>query len=331
MRILISGRYLGGAGGAERAMFSMLQALSQDDIDVVIARQLGGSWSGGPVTGKVYNRKNWRWRASSRRGIGTLVNPIRKRLLPEYDIVLMQRWAQDVISPTRASLRLVIPSGNSVRGMKVKFDKVALQAPDNTKFLGVGMHSFLLPPPVLPLAPRSQRPMESLPAEYFLTVFNPYGPIKGTSDLRRAADDSPLPIVWCHSQDTLKFAIDERLARHPKIVHISDAAPEVLRYLYEGCTAYLSFSTSEGFGWAIADALRYSPAIVSRPVGVLSFHEAWKQPGVHLIQGDWMLDWSLLDRVAPRQSQRTLDFLSPGHFRASLANELTNVRSGLAE
>ena len=42
MRILISAGWLGGAGGAERALYSILRALGGHDVDVVVRQRLGG-------------------------------------------------------------------------------------------------------------------------------------------------------------------------------------------------------------------------------------------------------------------------------------------------
>lgn len=317
MRVLLSGLYLGGAGGTERAMHGMLHALSSDSVDTVVSHTLGGEWSDIPRSVRIHSRKSWRWIAPSRPVGRLFLNPIRRALSECYDVAIMQRWAPDVISTSRSRLRLVIPSGNSLKNFPVKFDFVAMQAPDNVKFLEAGMPSLLLPPPLLPLSEFRLRPRHPLPPHYFLTVFNPYGVVKGSADLRRAADDSPLPIVWCHSTATLRFEIETSLQNHPNIVHIESPTAAELRYLYENCRAYLSFSLSEGFGWAIADALRYSPAVVSRPVGVLSFPEAI-QAGVHLLDDTWSVDWSRFDETTATP-RRNLDFLSPEQFRRRLS------------
>lgn len=304
-------------------MHGMLHALRDDEVDVVIAHNMGGEWAQIPPNARVHMRTSWRWRAPSRLAGRIALNPIRRGISKPYDVAIMQRWAQDVLSTSRSRIRLVIPSGNPLRGFRAPFDFVAMQAPDNVKFVDPGTPTLLLPPPLLPLATSSVAPNVGLPAEFFLTVFNPYGAVKGANDLLKAADEAPLPIVWCHSRRTLSFSVGEELLHHRNIIHVDDPSPSELRYLYETCKAYLSFSVSEGFGWAIADALRYSPAVVSRRVGILSFPEAG-QEGVHLLAQGWRFDWEILNKetVKPR---RNLDFVSAEKFREKLLEGLARA------
>jgi len=320
VKVLVSGRYLGGAGGLERALFSTLMALQNDQVDVVVAKRLGGPWGRTPPNAAVFDREDWRWRGASRFSHDHPLNIVRRNILPKYDVVLQQKRGQDVTSTSRASMRLLIPAGNTITEPRPLFDYVALESPDNITLVGANTPTILLPPPVLPLSERAEKPQVKLPTEYFLTVFNPYSPVKGVDDLARAADSAPLPIVWCHSDRTLTFEIDPSLIEHRNIIHVSDADPSELRYLYEGCAAYLSFSRSEGFGWSIADALRYSRSIVSREVGVLSFPES-HHDNVYLIGEEWDFNWSKIDRDAPRPA-RDLSFLSADRFRATLHQAL---------
>jgi len=323
VKVLVSGRYLGGAGGLERALFSSIVALQDDQVDVVVSKRLGGPWGRVPPNATVFDRENWRWRGASRFSHDHPLNIVRRNILPKYDVVLQQKRGQDVTSTSRASMRLLIPAGNTITEPRPLFDYVALESPDNITLVGANTPTILLPPPVLPLSERAEKPQVKLPTEYFLTVFNPYSPVKGVDDLARAADSAPLPIVWCHSDRTLTFEIDPSLIEHRNIIHVSDADPSELRYLYEGCAAYLSFSRSEGFGWSIADALRYSRSIVSREVGVLSFRES-HQDDVHLIGEVWDFNWSKIDPNAPRPT-RDLSFLSADRFRATLHETLASA------
>lgn len=281
MRVLISAGWLGGAGGAERALHSVLRALEDDDVDVVVRQRLGGPLAKtGPRT-HLYPPLGWRWRAAAREtGLkGTLiqriVNPVRASLLPRYDVYL-QFFAGPNLNPTiRAGVRLLVPSGNDVPPeVAARYDFIALQAPDNDRFVPDGVPTVLLPPPVYHLAEIAEVPAIDLPERFYLTAFNPYGDVKGTDDIARVADDAPYPIVWCHSQATVRFAISGDLASHPNIVHVEEPTPAQMRWLYEHCKGYVSLSRTEGFGWSIADALRYSPAVFSRRIGVLTFPKA---------------------------------------------------------
>jgi glycosyltransferase involved in cell wall biosynthesis len=173
-----------------------------------------------------------------------------------------------------------LPCGNDVTRIRDKYDLVALESPDNARLVPDDRGSVLLPPTTFAVA----------------------------------ADSAPLPIVWCHSNRTLEFDIEPRLAEHPNIIHIDDPSTGEMRSLYERCTAYLSFSRSEGFGWAAADGLRYSRAVVSRPIGVFSFPES-HQSGVHLVGETWDFDWSLLDAGSTAPPDRDLSWMSPEVFR----------------
>lgn len=323
MRVLVSAGWLGGAGGAERALQSVLRALSSDNVDVVARQHLGGHFAAVGEDVGVHALLDWRWRASARtsgvkgRLIQGVLNPIRRAILPDYDVYI-QFFSGGNISPTvNAGVRLLIPSGLDVPpDMAAKYDYIALQSPDNVKLAPAGAATTLLPPPLFDLSDHTERPGPVLPDRYYLTVFNPYDAVKGADDLARAADTAPHPIVWCHSRRTLQWTLPENLADHPRIVHVDDPAPAEMRFLYENCLAYLSFSRSEGFGWSTADALRYSGAVVSRELGVLSYPEAW-QAGVFRVGDQWGIDWSSLpDRVEP--VSRDLDWLSPERFRDAL-------------
>ncbi len=175
--------------------------------------------------------------------------------------------------------------------------------------------AVLLPPPYFDLAARSAS-VPGIPAEFFLTVFNPYGDVKGLPDLRRALESTPLPIVWCRSNSTAAAEVPPELLHHPLLVHAVDLTVEQLRHLYERCTAYLCFSRTEGFGWAIADALRYSRAVVSRRLGVLTFPEAVADRRVHLVpEADWAFDWHSLSVPSSASDPSQFSWLSAERFR----------------
>lgn len=277
LRMLISAGWLGGSGGAERALYSVLRALDGDRVDVVVREHLAGAWSITPAGVRVSSPfdREW-WGAGHRKGakgfvLQRVANPVRRVVHGRYDVYLQFLAGATISSAARADVRLVIPSGNAVAPeVADRFDAVAMQAPDNARLVPPGVRAVLLPPPVFDLATRRETPSVPVPDRYLLTVFNPYDPVKGLADLKRAADEAPLPFVWCHSQATLRFDIPVELREHPRIHHVTDATPAQLRFLYENCAAYVAFSRTEGFGWSAADALRYAPAVATRPIGVFS-------------------------------------------------------------
>jgi glycosyltransferase involved in cell wall biosynthesis len=244
-----------------------------------------------------------------------LGDSIRRRMSGEYDLHLAFYFnGPDVTSVSRARVRLLVPCGNNVTHLRDRYDIVALESPDNARLVPDGWRSVLLPPPFFPLAEKATEPPRGVPTEFFLTVFNPYDPVKGADDLATAADSAPLPIVWCHSNRTVEFTIEPRLAQHPNIIHIDDPSTGEMRALYEHCAAYLSFSRSEGFGWAAADALQYSRAIATRPIGVFSYPES-HQTGVCLVDDFWDFDWSRLEVGSTVAPDRDLTWMSPEVYR----------------
>lgn len=319
--------WLGGTGGSERALHDALAALHDKQVELVVAEQLGGPLASVPPLTHVQPWGVWHYRGSSTatglKGVAArgLLNPLRKRTTRSFDLHLAYRGGPDITSVTRAGIRLFVPCGNRVTWTPGSYgtwtpgtyDAVAMEAPDNHRLVPLNVPSVLLPPALLPLADQAES-LPKLPKEFFLTVFNPGSAIKGAQDLSAAVDGAPLPIVWCHSIRTKQFTIAPGLLQHRNIVHVDDPSPSRLRFLYEHCAAYLSFSRREGFGWAIADALQYSRALVSRPIGVLSFAEL-HQSGVHLIGDPWEFDWSLLDPATGDSMKRDLRVLSPEAFR----------------
>lgn len=325
MRVLVSARWLGGAGGTERAVHAVLNALQGEDVTLVMESFLGGDWSAVPASTRIYFANEHRKPISLSRGQEGNVcrswSDADVGDLGDFDLHIAYFHGPDVTSETTAKLRLVVPCGNDASHFLDRYHVIALEAPDNKLHQSRNTPQVLLPPPLLPL-PAPRMPHTEIPHGFFLTIFNPYNPVvKGVDDLLRAAENAPLPIVWCHSERTLKFVIDDSLAKHPNIIHIDDPAASEMRYLYECCVAYLNFSRQEGFGWASADALRYSRQIVTRRIGVYTFPQA-KRSGVHITRKNWRARWSVLQQQGPPHREEELDWLSPHAYRAALRNLL---------
>lgn len=321
-RVLVSSGFLGGAGGAERALQSITRALSEAgaDVDVVVRTRLGGAWATLPPGVGLATAEDWRWWGAGHRSgpkglvLQTLLNPLRRLVNGRYDAQLQFLAGATIAGAAHVGPRFLIPSGNVIdRATAQRFDAIAMQAPDNDRLVPNGVPAVLLPPPVFDLSADSEPPHVDLPRRFLLTVFNPYDPIKGMAELERAAAEAPLPIVWCHSEATVRFEIPPALARHPKIVHVLDATPSQLRYLYERCSGYASFSLTEGFGWSAADALRYSPAVITRSIGVFS-NKAAVQPGVTLIGDDGAVDWENALSAGCEPRDRDLSVIDGTHF-----------------
>lgn len=317
-RYLLSGRWWGGAGGSERAIASMAEALSSHaDVDVVVDIRLKGPWDRRPKGVQVFvAERSWRWRT-----VPDIAVPFRRKMNPRYVAHLALAAGPNVLGASRALSRLMNPCGATV-SLPPGYDLLALESPDNVRLVERGRWA-LLPPPVLDLADETVR-VSRIPSEFFLTVFNPHGPAKGEDELVRLVDHLPIPLVWCHSTSTDDFRVDPRLKAHPRVIHVVNATREEMRWLYEGCASYLSFSRSEGFGWAIADALNYSPCVVSRPVGILSMQEAQARVGVHLVPpGPWRVSWNeVLAPADGRIPPGPMDWLGAEQFRTRLTQLL---------
>lgn len=332
MKVLISAGTMGGSGGAQRALRSTLRALADDQVDVVARKIIGHEHLDANV--RVWSNLHWRWRGSdSRVGMNAkisryLINPLRRTIFPDYDVYIRLFQGADLTNAVRAGLRLIVPSGNPVSSeLANRYDFVAMQAPDNATLLEDPSRGTLVRPPLYEPSEWVRVPDDvSLPDKFILTVFNPYGPIKGTEDLGRVVDQVPMPIVWCHSGDSLAFDIPSELHEHPNLVHVESPSPAELRFLYQRCVAYVCFSLSEGFGWSIADGLRYSPKVISRQIGILTNPEALDD-GVFIVDDDWDLDWSaVLKREAAPFPGRNLDWHAPEKFRERLIELLDGSR-----
>lgn len=322
LRVLISAGWYGGPGGAQRALHSIIRALPTDDVTVVARRQHPGPLAGVARQPRLFARQHWRWRGSSstigRSGVAArLLNPLRRLFSRRYDVYLQLFQGADLNSVVKARVRLLVPSGNEISSaMAAPFDYIALQAPDNERFVPAGHRGVLVPPPVFPPAETSSPVSFDLPDAFDLTVFNPYHAIKGLDDLRSAVDSAVRPIVWCYSNRSLSFDVEPGLLTHPTLIHGVNLSPAEIRYLYEHATAYLCFSRTEGFGWAIADGLRYCPAVVSRRIGVLTYPEA-RQDGVTLVETWDGSPWGQSASIT-RGTKRDLSFIAPPMFRQRL-------------
>ena len=324
MRILISAGTLGGPGGAQRALSSILRACAQDEVDVVARKVVGDPPSGADAPRRVWDWRHLRWLGSKSTiglngRVASVLNPVRASLFPAYDLHIRLYQGMEVNRAVRAAVRLLVPSGNSIDVATAEaFDYVAMQAPDNASFVPDGVPTMLLPPPLYPVSDDVSAPSVEVPVEFYLTAFNPYGPIKGTDDLERAVADTRLPIVWCHSDRGVVNHVPDVLRDHPNVVHVCDPSPAELRWLYERCAAYLCFSRTEGFGWSIADGLRHAPVVVSRDIGILTHPAATELPGIVRVGDDFGVDWSTLPTTRGVLPDRDLSFQSPETFRARL-------------
>lgn len=112
---------------------------------------------------------------------------------------------------------------------------------------------------------------------YYLSVFNPYGEIKGLQHLEKALDDLDRPLIWCYDLRSLSASPEARAElremvsqlQHPRLIKVESPTQEDLQQLYRHCDGYICFSEYESFGWAIADAIQQGKPVAGRAVGIL--------------------------------------------------------------
>lgn len=132
------------------------------------------------------------------------------------------------------------------------------------------------PRPTLPDPEDGALPPGLTPGGFDLTVFTPYGTIKGHADVPRFAEASPRPLAWCYdpvsfSQRRAKYGAKVARylaeAEHPNVVRIEAASQGRLRQLYDASAGYVCFSQGESYGFAIADAVALGKPLCARRVG----------------------------------------------------------------
>jgi glycosyltransferase involved in cell wall biosynthesis len=284
VRILLSTPYLGGTGGIERHVASTIRCLSaRHEVDVCAKQVIESEYLVRPRHGRVIAPYRRRWPKRHSHPVAAMVWPVVEpfvRYRPQpYDAYLHYQWADDVRDRFQAATSLVIPCGDDVRHVEHDFDIVALEAPDNDRWVGDHDKAALLPPP-LDVPALVAEPVAGLPEKFFLTVFNPHVPRKGFDDMRAVAGRSSLPIVWCRGTKTRPIA---PLPDVPGVTVLEDLSQAQLRCLYERCHAFVEFGCDMGFAWSVADALQYGAPVISRRAGVLSL-PGLDDRGVHTFE-----------------------------------------------
>ncbi|MBX9854191.1 MAG: hypothetical protein K2Y26_01630 [Gemmatimonadaceae bacterium] len=278
MRIAISTAWVGGAGGVERAVWTMVKALRGHDVVVfaqsVIQSELLPSEADCEI--RQFNTKlPWPWT------VWRKLQPLREILTEPsegyFDLYIHFRQAIPLHHVIRAKRKAIVCAGAQLGALERDFDVVMSEGVDGSRFTSGLLPVVLAPPPHIPVT-REEVAAPNLPEKFFLTVFNPYAAVKGADIMIRLADSLSLPLVWCYSDLTL--ALPTQMAAHERIVHVPNPNQATLNHLYKRCSAYVSFSRSEGFGWAIADAIANMKPVYTRAVGVATLFLG--QSGLHI-------------------------------------------------
>ncbi len=286
MRIAISSRWIGGIGGTERCVVSMIRALHRHEV-VVFAKEVISSEML-PKTDEckiVVVEKDLPWPWSVLRYAYQLKHKMVGAPHGHFDAYIHMRQGAVLRTLITSTVSGINPAGGEVFSLLREIPTVLSEAPSGEPFALGESHGLLLPPPLVPLS-TAVEPVQDLPARFLLTVFNPYEPVKGADILSRVAPFAALPIVWCYSNRTV--AIDQSLTAVPNVIAIHDPTQAMLNYLYRSASGYVSFSRREGFGWSIADALLNGLPVASRLTGCVHFVAG--QRGISLYDDETALE-----------------------------------------
>jgi hypothetical protein len=134
--------------------------------------------------------------------------------------------------------------------------------------------SILATPDPRPTIPPGPVPA---PEDFLLTVFTPYGDVKGHRHVPELLRGTGKRLVWCW--DSVSFvtrrrryarAIRQRVesARHSNLTLVEGATlPEIYR-LYRACAGYVCFSEEETMGFSMLDALALTKPLAARRIGI---------------------------------------------------------------
>lgn len=281
MNIAVSIAITGGIGGIERNIYTFSKVMAAHSIDIYTMQFI--------PRGFVPRGKNVKIRWFEQRDDGLHITIEDRK---DYALYIYYAACQPVYIGDRLNVRkkIVIPNGNDVRSIEKHFDYVFCQADDGIRYFDdMSKRAFISPCVIIPVD--VTEPIADIPSKYFLTVFNPYDrnaqyedglkPTKGYDLIPQLADSMVLPLIWCHSDESLP--VTQNIKEHPNIIHMPNISQETLYYLYKHATAYVSFSREESFGWSLADAIMFDKPIITRKIGVISSMDL-NQRGLYLYQ-----------------------------------------------
>lgn len=270
--------FQGGVGGVERAVFIVAEQLrlSGFRVDVFVQRHLPQS--------------RYSIATSAEMSVTCVHTALDAPVLEKYSIIYVFPYVSDKIwlNPLLVTNALTIGlgglPGDTPEVHKI-VDKIHFESPASAS---CKFRAIIAPPDATISRAEFIADQETTTAipqnQYYLTVFNPWGRVKGLDDFLAFATNFDGQIVWCHddsSTKTLELTEDEFL--YKQITHLKNVqilicpSGKQLETLYQHCSGYVCFSKYEGYGWAIADAIRYRKPICSRRVGVLSYFNDFKE------------------------------------------------------
>lgn len=263
LRIVLSSHFLGGVGGTEKLVKSVIESMPDAEFHVMADEvRFNGFY---PETLNYY------------------VNhpPARSRGYDAYLYFCGGGRPEFLGNTYRFSTRIVDTNAAHIHDIEHLFDHVLIQSPIWGNFTSDERKCVLAFPDVHQAMPRKRSPVEGLPERYLLTVFNPFSEAqKGQNLLYEHAPKSSTPIVWCFS-DVSGWNF-RSLPATPNVMHLRNLTQEQLYYVYEHATAYVSFAFYESYGWTLAEAFSLGLPIIARETGIMPYIK--HQAGVHLYE-----------------------------------------------
>ncbi|MBT5855923.1 hypothetical protein HOH87_04735 [bacterium] len=264
--LLISTKWVGGVGGAERCLYSFCKSLHPFfDITIVTLEVIPSEFMVKSPEVTVHS-------FSSLFAYDTEI--------PHHFDLYFQigPYAPYLMNTFTATQKYLSPAGNSVTHIEDYFDGILNQTDAGKSLLSDQSKHKVFPPPCFKMTEETTI-VSGLPENFYLTVFNPYSCIrtypegekecKGQDLLLDICNSLPHPLVWAYDMRT--FSVDFPIKSLPSnCIPLSQKTQSELSYLYQNCKGYISFSREEGFGWSIADAILHQAQLFTRDIGVVT-------------------------------------------------------------
>ncbi len=263
LKVVISTHLFGGIGGTERLSKSIIESMPDYEFHVfakVIIKQ------------RIYTYfKNY-----------YLNKPLDKNKSYDIYINLNCHYPGGIEDLSHFKKKVIVPTGAPVFEKEQLFDYVFLDANNRKNFCSKNVKTKIAVSDITITYPKTFKKVKNLPSKFLLTVFNHYGKIKGSEVLYEVAKYSKLPIIWCWNNATAENL--KVISNLKNVIQLPNLSQEELYYLYTKASGYISFSLSEGFGFAIADAFMFDLPIISRNIGIVTLIN--KQKGVHIYNNE---------------------------------------------
>ncbi|MHC5010188.1 MAG: hypothetical protein ACYTG6_04455, partial [Planctomycetota bacterium] len=250
-RILFLGAFNGGVGGVERLTRSFAHWVEDSGYTATMLfrhADLGGGPNVVTATERVRVLPDRAWG--------------RRLADASYDFVY--------VLPPGLGARRWVPRLRGVQGTRVVLD-----LDPKRKYLDVtdvlhceAPRDEVLPRPHVVAVPDPRPSMvdvgEQPPGDFHLTVFNPYGTLKGQRHVPAFLEATQRRLVWCYDPASWagrKHRYGRQMresagaVRHPRLDLIESPTQAALYRLYGACAGYVCFSDREGLGWSLLDAL----------------------------------------------------------------------------